>query len=164
MMSGETDPGAPSASSRRGLAERLGQRRTSSPGDLPAIFVRKVVLDGGKSPLVVVDALRRYASAREYTIRENVEGDRFTVVVVDRNKGSSLGLSATRVFFGGYFELKRIRITVTGVKGGGGGLEVTVRGDALLSEWNEVDRSPRRVDVLRCERIFEEVVARIGAL
>jgi hypothetical protein len=161
-MTGETDPGAPSALSRGNLTERLGSKG-SSREDLPSMFVRKVVLDGGKSPLVV-DALRRFASAREYTIEEKVEGDRFTVVVIDRKQSSSLGLSATRVFFGGYFELKRIRITVTGDRTDGGGVEVTVRGDSLLSEWNVVDGSPRRGDVLRCERIFEEVVARIGAL
>jgi hypothetical protein len=162
-MTGETDPGAPSAWSRGDPTEHPGSKGPSH-GDRQAMLVRKVVLgDGGKSALVV-DALRKFASAREYTIKEKVEGDRFTVVVIDRKQSSSLGLSATRVFFGGYFELKRTRITVTGDRADGGGVEVTVRGDTLLSDWNGVDGSPRRGDVLRCERIFEEVVARIGAL
>jgi hypothetical protein len=127
-MTGETDPGAPSAWSRGDPTEHPGSKGPSH-GDRQAMLVRKVVLgDGGKSALVV-DALRKFASAREYTIKEKVEGDRFT-----------------------------------GDRADGGGVEVTVRGDALLSEWNEVDGSPRRGDVLRCERIFEEVVARIGAL
>jgi len=121
---------------------------------------KNLYIDAGKHPKLL-DAIRSFAENRGYVLRENADSSMFAIY--NKKIESSLLINMLDAFVGRRFFPQRVRLTVKLIKRNGY-VEASIKGDVMLPSWDIVDDRPKRMDAVRCESLFNELVKQIAKL
>jgi hypothetical protein len=117
-------------------------------------MISKTLLIDQEKEEVLKDAIREFAERTGYILTEEVEDSGHIFTIYNRKKDSGMFMSTLQIFVGSSFMPERIRIMCS-IKPKENTLEVAVRGDVMMNEFNYVNDRPKRRDKLRCEDLFE---------
>ena len=109
----------------------------------------------------LLHAIREFAKNRNYVLKEKVEGNKLIFAIYDRERERATFMNTLQVFMGNALIPERIRLKGSILKTNSS-LEVNLRGDVIMNEFNYVNDRPRRRDALRCETIFDDFINKIN--
>lgn len=112
---------------------------------------------------ILLDTIRGFAERRDHILREEVKGPKHTFAIYDRDVQSGILFNSLEMFVGNSLIPERIRLKGT-IFRTRTGLEVTVRGDVIMNEYNTVNDRSRRRDALRCKALFEVFIDKITSI
>jgi hypothetical protein len=109
----------------------------------------------------LLQTIREYAKNRNYVLREEIEENKHIFAIYDRERDRATFTSTLQVFLGNSLIPERIRLKGSILKTNSS-LEVNVRGDVMMNEFNYINDRPKRRDALRCETIFDNFINKIN--
>lgn len=111
----------------------------------------------------ILDTIRNFSNIRDYILNESKYGSKYTFTIYDRKYESGMFINMAETFLGNYILPERIMLTVkvfqTDKK-----INVDIRGDVVMRNWNLINDRPKRRDFIRCANILEDFVKQLNSL
>lgn len=111
----------------------------------------------------ILDTIRNFSKIRGYILSESKYGSKYIFTIYDRKYESGMFINMAETFLGNYILPERIMLTVkvfqTDKK-----INVDIRGDVVMRNWNLINDRPKRRDFIRCANILEDFVKQLNSL
>jgi len=111
----------------------------------------------------ILDTIRNFSNIRDYILNESKYGSKYIFTIYDRKYESCMFINMAETFLGNYILPERIMLTVkvfqTDKK-----INVNIRGDVVMKNWNLKNDRPKRRDFIRCANILEDFVKQLNSL
>lgn len=111
----------------------------------------------------ILDTIRNFSNIRDYILNESKYGSKYIFTIYDRKYESGMFINMAETFLGNYILPERIMLTVkvfqTDKK-----INVDIRGDVVMRNWNLINDRPKRRDFIRCANILEDFVKQLNSL
>jgi hypothetical protein len=110
-----------------------------------------------------LDKIRDFSERRHYILKGKKGSDKDIFVIYDREVVSGVLVGMIDTFMGRYLLPQRIRLTIEIMKKEKK-IEVNLRGDVMMIDWDIVDDRPTKRNVMRCNFLLDELIYEINNL
>ena len=124
---------------------------------------RKQISFGGKQFSDLCDAIRNFSEMRSYILSEGERGSEYMFTIYDRKSESGMFMNMMDIFVGHYLIPERNMLTVKIIQKDNT-IDVTVRCDVVMSDWNIINNRPNIRDAIRCERLLGNFLDHLNEL
>jgi hypothetical protein len=111
----------------------------------------------------ILETIRNLSKIKGYILNESKYGSKYIFTIYDRKYESGMFINMAETFLGNYILPERIMLTVkvfqTDKK-----INVDIRGDVVMRNWNLINDKPKRRDFIRCVTILEDFVKQLNNL
>lgn len=111
----------------------------------------------------ILDTIRNFSNIRDYILNESKYGSKYIFTIYDRKYESGMFINMAETFLGNYILPERIMLTVK-VFQTDKNIDVDIRGDVVMRNWNLINDRPKRRDFIRCANILEDFVKQLNSL
>jgi len=124
---------------------------------------KKQISFGGKQFSDLCDAIRNFSEMRSYILSEGKKGSEYMFTIYDRKSESGMFMNMVDIFIGHYLIPERSMLTVKIIQRDNT-IDVTVRCDVVMSDWNIINNRPKIRDTIRSEILLENFLEHLNKL
>lgn len=124
---------------------------------------KKQISFGGKQFSDLCDAIRNFSEMRSYILSEGEKGSEYTFTIYDRKSESGMFMNMVDIFIGHYLIPGRSMLTAKIIQRINT-IDVTVRCDVVMSDWNIINNRPNIRDTIRSEILLENFLDHLNKL
>ena len=120
----------------------------------------KIYIEKSNNPQLL-DTIRNFVKNRGFVLRENINHSMHVFTIYDKEVKSGVFVDMSNMFFFCHLIPQRIRLLIKTIEKEKY-IEISLKGDIMMLEWDIIDDRPRKRDVIRCELSFNELVKQIN--
>ena len=108
----------------------------------------------------LLNVIEKFVNDKDFIMNSEKNGSNKIFIIYDRKMESGVNIGIIDVFMGRNFLPERLRIVIK-INKESNNININVKGDVLMLDWNLINDKPKRRDRIRLELLVDELIRKI---